>query len=71
MLNWIQVQSSAISAVAYEDASSTLYIKFVTNSSYKYYNVPRHVYEALESAASLGMYFNQNIKYVYEWDRVN
>ncbi|WP_078061571.1 KTSC domain-containing protein [Legionella saoudiensis] len=68
MVAWIQLQSSVISAAAYQ--GSTLYLRFLSNREYAYYNVPRNIYEELISASSVGHYFNINIKDHYRYKRI-
>ncbi len=70
MLNWVQVRSSAISAVAYEDSDLTLYVEFTSGEIYKYDNVPRAIYNSLIQAASIGRYFIRYIRDVYACDKV-
>lgn len=69
MVAWIQLQSSVISAAAYQDRS--LYIRFKSNHEYRYYNVPKNTYKYLISASSVGKYFNSNIKNRYYYRQIN
>lgn len=69
MMAWIKLQSSVISAVAYQER--TLYIRFTSNHEYKYYNVPKKNYEALLQAASAGQYFNAYIKNYYSGRKIS
>lgn len=60
----IKVKSSAISEIAYD--GMTLYITFVSNRTYAYYDVAEGIVKSLINAESIGRYFNQKIKGIYE-----
>jgi hypothetical protein len=66
----VQVSSSNVASVGYDDESRTLEIGFHNGSVYQYFDVPRAVYESLISADSAGSYLHQNIKGVYRFARV-
>lgn len=60
------VQSSNISDIGYDDATSELYITFRNSGrTYKYADVPSGEYHMLETADSVGSYFANNIKNQY------
>lgn len=61
-MNWTSVNSSNLNAVAYDDATSTLYIRFNASGTYAYDRVPQSVYSGLLSASSHGKYFDAYIK---------
>ena len=56
------VSSSNIESVGYEENSETLEVEFKNQSIYQYYNVPLFMHEQLMQAASVGTFFNANIK---------
>jgi hypothetical protein len=56
------VSSSTVSAVAYDEASNTLGVRFLNGSEYHYFGVPQAVFEGLRSAPSVGRFLDQNIK---------
>lgn len=58
----VSVQSSNISSVGYDPATSALEIEFHHGGVYQYYGVPRQVYEGLMAAESKGSYFHHYIK---------
>jgi len=61
MVDWIRVNSNAISQVAY--SNGILYIVFRESSEcYQYSGVPASVYTGLVTARSIGQYFNQWIR---------
>jgi hypothetical protein len=61
-MEYQSVTSSNVAAVAYDDTTSTLGVRFLNGSEYHYYGVPRDVYEGLLNATSVGTYLNQLIK---------
>lgn len=62
MLGFIQVQSSAIEAVKYEDVSHELFVQFKSGHLYKYADVSHKEFQALMSADSLGKHFHAHIR---------
>lgn len=64
------VVSSNIAAIGYDDESSTLEIEFTSGGIYQYSDVPRGTYDDLMSASSHGIYFHQNIKGQYDFEKV-
>lgn len=66
-MNWVNVISSDLSSVAYENG--TLYIAFRSGGAYSYFNVPESVYKGLLSSFSKGRYFHSFIKNTYSCTR--
>ena len=66
----ISVSSSNVSSVGYDDTSQTLYVQFHTGAVYIYKGVPRHEFEGLQDASSVGSYLHRNIKGVYPYERI-
>ena len=62
----IEVQSSVIIAVGYEQISETLRVVFKSGSEYRYTGVPIQVYRNLCNAESIGQEFNRNIRNKYD-----
>lgn len=60
--NEIEVVSSNISTIRYEDKTSTLFIRFYDESLYAYRPVSKDAYLELSEAESIGSYFNKEIK---------
>ena len=56
-----EINSSAIRAVAYDDASRILEVHFHQWGSYRYFEVPEFVLRAFLKASSKGEYFNRCI----------
>jgi hypothetical protein len=58
--DWIPVDSTAISAVAYNNG--TLFIRWIEGNPYTYSIVPEHKFEELMTSDSIGEYVNREIK---------
>jgi hypothetical protein len=56
------VQSSMMTRIEYDEAAAELDITFVSGKTYRYLNVPLHVYVDFLDAESKGAFFNANIK---------
>lgn len=63
-------KSSRILIISYKFASKSLKITFKSGATYEYYDVPKEVVDGLSKADSLGKYFDNNIKGVYNYRRV-
>jgi hypothetical protein len=57
-----RVKSSVIRAIAFDERTRTLEVEFHTGKVYRYLRVPRSEYEKLRRAASVGSYFNRQIR---------
>lgn len=66
----VQVDSSNIASIGYDQDNSTLEIEFIKGGVYQYYDVPSYVYEEIMSASSHGVYFSKNIKGTYNYSQV-
>lgn len=69
-MEMINVTSSNIDSVGYEESSSTLYVQFKSGDLYKYYGVPENKFSLLLKSQSAGSYLNQEIKGHYRYDEV-
>lgn len=61
-MNYESVDSSTLDAVAYDEASSTLGVRFKNGSEYEYSGVPQNIYRGILAASSAGKYFDANVK---------
>lgn len=68
-LEWTDVDSSNIEAVAYHDESSTLAVRFKGGALYTYKGVDSETHVALVHAESVGRYLNQVIKVNFPYER--
>jgi len=56
------VQSSAVASIGYFEPLSALDVQFRNGGLYRYFGVPRAVFDALSAAASKGTFLNRQIK---------
>ena len=71
-MEWVQVESSSLSAVAYDTVHQLLYVKFKEdNTIYLYYDVPVSIYNDLVQATSIGGFYSRNVRDKYRYWRVN
>lgn len=70
-MNREKVESSNLKSVGYEEDSQTLEIEFNTGAVYQYTAVPKWVFEDLMDAESVGRYFHQHIRNVYEYKQID
>lgn len=61
------VGSTAIKAIQYDAVTRQLRVTFPNGNTYKYYDVPRGVYETFVKAESKGLYFNGYIRDRYDF----
>ncbi|MGX5681179.1 KTSC domain-containing protein [Schumannella luteola] len=68
--SWRIVSSSVIRAVAYDDASRELRVRFSNGSVYRYLGVPADVAAALVDppSGSSGRYFNDHVRDAFDFD---
>lgn len=65
----LKTSSNVIRSFDYEESTQTLRVEFYNGSVYKYRDVPKKVNQELESAPSVGQYFNAHIREKYGYDR--
>ena len=71
-MEMIKVQSSNIESIGYESLSSTLVVEFKSGGTYRYFDIPAHLYHGLMSAISHGKFLDINIiKYGYRYQKIN
>ncbi len=66
---WQDVDSSMVSAFAYNESTNTLEIAFNRTGVYGYHNVPRHIVKALENASSATGNIRDMIIDMYDYDK--
>ena len=59
------VQSTAVSKVAYDPARESLYVLYVRGETFEYFKVPESVYREFLAAGSKGRFLNQRLKRRY------
>lgn len=70
-VEWVPLESSVFTAVAYLAGAQQLYLRFHEGNVYCYFACPRSVYKALLTAESKGRYFAQHIRNGFHYERVN
>lgn len=66
----VQVTSSNIDSIGYDEETSRLEVKFKNNTIYLYSGVPKHEFTALIAAPSHGKHFNAFIKNKYAFTKL-
>ena len=69
-VDWVSLESSVFTAVAYRAGAQQLYLRFHEGNVYCYFACPRSVYKALLTAESKGRYFAQHIRNGFRCERV-
>jgi hypothetical protein len=69
-MNMIQVASSNIAAIGYDEASSTLQVEFNNGTVYQYFDIPEYLFEGIRDADSVGGYLAAQIKGNYRYSKV-
>ena len=66
-------KSECIGNINYDPVTGTLQIIFSNPEigKWEYYNVPIYVASGFITSSSKGSYFNQNIRNVYEYERIS
>lgn len=62
------VSSSLIEAVGYDATKRELHVILFGKGRYVYFEVEKHVFEALLEANSKGAYFNKHIQYSHRFE---
>ena len=66
----IPVSSSNVDEIGYDEATQTVYVRFLNGSLYGYKNVPVQEFEGLKNSTSVGSYIHRNFKNVYPYERI-
>jgi hypothetical protein len=69
-MEWVPLESSVFTAVAYRVGAQQLYVRFQEGKVYRYFACPRSVYKELLAAESKGRYFAQHIRNGFRCERV-
>ena len=70
-MNITAVESSTLTALAYDEVQKVLRLEFRSRAVYRYFGVPAPVYEALLAASSKGKYFNRAIRGIFPYSRAS
>jgi hypothetical protein len=69
-VNWVQVKSRMLAAVAYDTDWHHLYLRFRSGEVYCYRDVPVERYRELLAADSKGRYCREHILNRFPYDRI-
>ena len=69
--NYVPVESTQLSAVAYNPDTREMRIQFAKGQIYSYSNVPSDIYDSLLNAPSVGQYFNTNVKFSFNYVKLS
>jgi len=69
-LTFLQVNSTYISAFAYDEEKQVLFVKFNSEAIFAYFNVANTEYSNLINAPSVGSYFAKNIRDCYDYEKI-
>jgi len=69
-MSWINVSSTNLSRIRYDDSKNILEIEFQGGRVYQFFDVPKQVFEGLLNAESKGKFFHEQIKGHYRYARV-
>jgi hypothetical protein len=69
-MNRIALDSRTLATAGYDDPSATMEVEFVEGRVYRYFVVPRSVFDALVGADSVGRFFQEHIRDVYPYERI-
>ena len=64
------VSSSSIASIGYT-TDATLEVEFRRGVIYRYFAVPKDVYNAMLLAESIGAYFNSSVRPYVRYERIN
>ena len=66
-IQYVDVESSNIAAIGYNEDTKELYVRFSSGAVYIYQDVQEEVYQEFLDASSKGKYLNEHIKGVYQY----
>jgi len=66
----IHVDSSNVAQIGYDEPNQEVYVRFTNNTLYTYKGVPKHEFEGLKNAPSIGSYLHRNYKNVFPYERI-
>lgn len=64
------MQSAALVWVAFDAATNTVEAEFTSGGVYRYFAVPKRVYDQVLASESVGAAFNRLIRDVYAYEEV-
>lgn len=69
-INMITVKSSQLDAAGYDEEKNELYVEFSSGKIYKYFEVPKRVFDKLIGPiVSAGSFFHSDIRMKYKYEK--
>jgi hypothetical protein len=68
-MEMIEVKSSLITAIGYNEDQKELTVEFKKGGTYTYKSVPYAIYTAMQEAVSVGSFFLRNVKGQYSYSK--
>jgi hypothetical protein len=65
-VNMVDVVSSQIKKIGYDEPSQTMFVEFANGVTYRYPEVPALVHGLLMTAESVGRHFNEHVRKQYQ-----
>lgn len=63
-LRWIEMDSSAVDRAAFDMEAETIYVRFKSGATYRYYQCPQQVWEEFTTPGqSAGQYVNHTLRH--------
>jgi len=69
-MTWLPLESKMFTAVAYDPARRTLYLRFQSRDVYRYFGFSSDDYQQFLAAESKGRYFLSNIRNCFPYERM-
>ena len=69
-IEMIQVSSSNVESIGYDEQQQMLYVRFLNGALYIYKGVNAYEFEGLRDAPSIGSYLHRNVRNVYPYERI-
>lgn len=69
-IEMIQVSSSNVESIGYDEQQQIMYVRFLSGALYIYKGVNIYEYEGVMNAPSIGSYLHRNIRNVYPYERI-
>jgi len=67
----VLVDSSVVVSLTYDEDTLTLDVEFRSGRIYRYFMLPRAIYDALVAAGSVGAYFNTKVRQRYPHRKIS
>jgi hypothetical protein len=69
-MDWVEVESSNIKAVAYNEEAKELLVEFHSGGTYTYFDVDKDIYDKFLASDSKGKFFHKYVRNNYSYERL-